>query len=402
MLDDKDVAALREGTFTRDCLTMELISQSRPQPRRFTGPGFFRQSPTRRLEFTIYCVEATDVGTYFDDLVATTAAVLVPDQDFFQLRATDWLGAVWESERIVPDASFGSSGTIVRGFLNAIGTSEEYRGSENFHGIAGRIFSDFEIPANLRTESSETVGGKERRRSAQWRGLKVESYGATLVAHPEPGILTIEARATNALPPRFETRVLETLQFLLARHLQWDTVTRIGNGTCETTIAGRPTPKTASQYWEPLALVHARDQTGTEAFCRLFDAYLRHIIHFTDDRWHPLTVDLNAVSRAAASSLETHVLVLAVAVESILRNAFPDFGQPSRDLLTELDKTLERVDQWALSAELHRRIRGSLGAMKSPRAADQLRDLVRRGLIEDQKRVAWEKLRLQARTGTSF
>jgi hypothetical protein len=403
MLREADYEALRAGTFARDCLRMELVCPSPQASKRFAGPGVIRQAPDRRLEFTIYALESADAGELFTDLFESTPGVLIPREELYVLRAKDWMGTVWEADGILPDPSSGPGGTVVRGNLNSITTAEDSE-SPRFNGLSGRIFGEHEIPANLKTRESKWIGDRETERSFQWRGLKLESCGAAFTLVPEPGELRVGVQADAPLAPRFDTRVMETLQFLLARPLAWDAIVRVSGGIRRTTIGGRPAPKGAAHTWVPLSPVHAQGGEGTTAYCRLFERYLRHVVAYEEDRWHPLSADLTVASSAAGSSLQTHALVLCVAVEGVLRRAFPSSAQPSDSLLVDIDRALNDLNEgegaliqglpaprW--SPEFIKRLQGALGAMREVRAGDQLRELARRGAVEHGKVQAWTKLR---------
>ena len=112
--------AIRSGTLRLDCIQMVLVGRGGESTYR--GAGLIRQDGTGVLEFTLYDpVYRTDTADLFRAFVRPTGG-WVPDDDLYDLRATDLNGRIWSAERIYPDenARVGEPGVFVRGRIRCL------------------------------------------------------------------------------------------------------------------------------------------------------------------------------------------------------------------------------------------------------------------------------------------
>ncbi|MCU0704613.1 MAG: hypothetical protein MUF18_11605, partial [Fimbriiglobus sp.] len=97
-----------------DCTEMTLTQNATENPRVHRGKGLLRQNAEGGLCFRIYPPgDGPLEGTFDKCSERITAGQLVPDDEFYTLRATDWGGRVWTCAQVHPKISTtGCSGTL--------------------------------------------------------------------------------------------------------------------------------------------------------------------------------------------------------------------------------------------------------------------------------------------------
>jgi hypothetical protein len=138
-----------------------------------------------------------------------------------------------------------------------------------------------------------------------------------------------------------------------------------------------PRPDFADDYW------------------RLFSAYFEHVSqHDRPDEYHPITTQIFHLAEGESQQLDLVGLALSVAVEGVLKCAYPQVGAPSQAFLLALEQMQTDLKKLQCSEpSLFVRADGALSAMKSLRPGDQLKELVKLGVITKKQHRTWTKLR---------
>lgn len=394
MLSEQEKRDLQQGTFEIDCPAMILRRQASTDERVFSGPGFIKQTSDRSLYFKLYPGDEFDaLVSELEEFFSGKLGELIPESEFFSLFATDLHGQRWTSSRVSPPGIEHGEGTVVTGYLDEIVSSAD-RVSESPRRayLALRVFDDVKIPLNTVTETTTSVGGKKlkSRRLNAWNFV---SCGNTFHLTQESGLLKIEVTSDDdSFPDHLEKRVIEALQFVLARPLWWTVMQKWSDGVEEVRIR-RQHAVVSNPRLQPPIKFHEYGGDVTHHVRKLFDNYLQYIISHPRDKWHPLSARLHSVCEASGGSLDAEGLTLGVSVEGVLRSEFSELGRPSEDTKKALQQFGKYLKAWDGDETVKRRIQGTVGAMYRPRAKDRMLALIECGAMTDEQLKAWEDLR---------
>lgn len=401
MLRSEEIENLRNGSFWLDCPYMILQKQSRNSSIIYTGPGYIRQSPEGGLKFAVYAKEDLSL----EQLVGPRGRIgeLIPDDEFYSLTANDKLGKKWVSRRILPSFSQNTSqrGTICEGIADEI--ENEIAGANKGDYLYMEIFDDIRIPVNATTSVATTRAGK-RSESIYQDTLSFASNEYKFQIRKDRKSLVVEVESNaKPIPKHFELRILETLRFLLARPLLWTVLYKNVAGTQSTIIR----PSKGNQFEprvQPPIKTFSRDTV--DWFCQLFEKYLNYISSNTEFVLHPISIQLQALFRASTGSIQTEVLVLCVAIESILASEFPQYGKAEENILKAVENALDFLKKWSWNndpeGQIKGRIFGSLHTIIKPNASNRLSELIDIGVIVKSHKDAWNDLRNKAAHGSGL
>lgn len=248
-----------------------------------------------------------------------------------------------------------------------------------------------EIPCTTGTETQTSIGAKPQGRSSKTDVAEFASCGHQCRLSMEAATLRVEIwpdKEPNV--HHMETRIVEGLQFVLARPMSWVLFEREGGRMERTEVRSVPMPASTRRILPP---IHFTRITNAESVWRLCDHYLRHVASHPDEKWHPLSQRLHSVLEATAGSVEVHARTLGIEIEGILKSEFVTSGVPDDIIHSQIDQARELIAGSRLDEGFKERMFGSLRSMRSPRADDRLRALVEAGAITDDQRSAWKKLR---------
>ena len=191
------------------------------------------------------------------------------------------------------------------------------------------------------------------------------------------------------LTPHIEARIVEALQFVLARPMPW--VFREKEDGKARCIEVRPrTTIRVARRFPPISFARVQ---GGETVWGLCDQYLRHVMNHKGEEWHPLSERVHSVLAASAGSLETHALTLAVEIEGILKSEFPTVGAPDETFRDQIRRAAELINTSSLVESAKKRIANRLKNMCGPTATDQLHGLAKVGDVTAEYVRAWTRLR---------
>ena len=318
ILDPIDL--FRSNALELDCAKMELVQADTEAPTLYRGPGYIRQDDAGRIAFKIFPIEATKHPSPTEFAQLGTAGTLLPPDEFYQLAATDALGRRWVAERIIPDTEHGVGGLIgVSGTVHALTSVETVKYSAYWHTLY--FFENLEFPVPSLYRMYTIAAGGVELACATREIEKLRSADFAVSIDRGDGEVRIRLDSRFPFPAHAEVRVVEALQFVLARSL-WCRAIRSTIGNEETIKLISPRQASAvTRLRPPVAL---RTLAGLQHFWQLFDLYLRYVLRRTEAGWHPCTVRLHAACEASANSIEAYALGLAVAVEGMTDILYPE------------------------------------------------------------------------------
>ena len=389
-LSSEELTALREKKFELHCPKMKLESLASAK-RVFSGPGAIRQTPEGKIRFTLYAQENI---SDFEVIKALTEGMnlplgaIIPRDKFYRLSATDLRGHTWECAQVMPDTDSSNEGTICTGKLDEITYKDESVSAKNF--IYLEIFGNVKIPCNTPTVIEKTVAGKKSLPSSSIDSLQFNACGLEFMLHNEESSLRLSAEATDIeFGEHIETRIIEALQFVLARPLLWSIMIKNTGNSKITCIRNIHSDNLRYEVEPPIS----PSRSNTESFCKLFDLYLKHVLQHTQNTLHPFSAQLRSICLASAVTMEAQTLILSVGIENILKHIHETGSQLSPTEKEWLGKAQEYFCSWGGPDDLSKRIASTLSKLGKPSASMRLRELVKSGAIRDEHRKAWEKLR---------
>lgn len=258
-----------------------------------------------------------------------------------------------------------------------------------------------DFPKNDKSTRHEEIAGRP---VASRTTMNVASFEGcrssfTLVDHGGWSRLTV-SRENGPLPIRFEDRVIESLQFVLAQRCDWCVLMTSSGAVEETRVrplsVWRPRPE-----WGVMPAPVDLTSKNADWVWRVFGAYLDYVSACSSPEWHPISQHLRSVLAATYTLPGEVLLPLCVAVEGVLNAAYPcplkaDAGL--RDAFTALSsfaidaqmKGLLAIPRGRLERTL--RICGTLWSSPEPEksAGVRLRRLASIGVVTSEHVEAWQ------------
>jgi hypothetical protein len=260
------------------------------------------------------------------------------------------------------------------------------------------IPGSFEIPANYITEKVTTRSPLARSADEEEIGrssiidtwiLDIERFKVT-VQTSQPGLTITAEPKGGLLPGGFDTRLEETLWFVLAHPCRWLLKMERRGGQGTTSIRSRTSIDVKSKLPPPVDW----DYIPVECVTMLFQHYLAYIQQYSEPRYHPTSVNVLQVLRASTLSIEAEALALSVAIESLLNRDYADCGKPTADDCTQVELLEQLINDSTLLDHIKRRALGAVSRLKSTNAGSCLRQMVAHtDHLSTDLIAAWEKIR---------
>ena len=386
---------LCEQRFHLDSSRIEL--QRSRDGNQFIGPGYIRQKATRDFEIKIYAKGRVDISKLFKEFQSVKSGVFYEENDHYRLSATDVYGKRWTAEGIVnPGTSghFSGDGHFVGATCNELALTEE-SSKQNSSSLWLRSLAPIRFPYNMHTEETTRIGQQERRR----RCLNVAQFtsnGFDFLFKDDQGLSVWAVFKGQSLPARATERITEAIAFTLGTLPLWTMRTCSDGGSQVTRFQNHHQPSKKSTPWPPYRVELVDD---TSSIWGMFDRYLAYVLRDTENQIHPLSRWVFNIGLARGSSLEGQALTLAVAVESVLDQFYKDIGQPASTYVEAVEDLIEHLEKWDGDDQVISRAKGSISGLKCARADDRLRQLVNDGVVLEEDRKTWNKLRHSAAHG---
>jgi len=391
-LTNEEHTALRQGDFEIHCLQMKLERGS-AGGRLFIGPGVIRQGSDGRLHFTLYAKEGLSFSEFVRDVSGpgnVEAGRIIPDEEYYRLSATDTAGREWICEQVLPSTNTSHGGTICNGELAEITNATEPPVPVTKEHLFLDVFEDLSIPFNTRTVISKTVAGRELT-STSLNTLKFETDCFDLLLEKETGSLQIAVGAKNTqFVDHFEMRVMEALQFALARPVYWSVMIKQTARMWEIRIRPSRSERAQSRIGPPVAV----EPDTTESFCKLFDSYLKYVLaRQSDDKLHPISAQMRAICHASMGAIEAEALVVSIAIETILEHVHASKYVLSPEDKEWVERAKRHFETWGGPDVLSNRIVGLFSMLNTPSASMRLSELIELEVITREQKHAWGRLR---------
>ncbi|WP_425613368.1 hypothetical protein NA78x_003199 [Anatilimnocola sp. NA78] len=387
--------------FELHCHTMTLEAVDVDLPK-FCGPGAIRIGASGNLSFIMYAQSV--MAVHIPERLK--AGEVVPKDLIYRLVAidgdkTEWISEQLDGFRIQP--SICSNNAVITGKLYDLrsctpifpeGISAELTESS----LTLFVFDQIDIPLNTRTVTEITVDGEHfSGGGAKLNVAKVDVREIGFTFTKEDDFLRVRAISAK-LPSGIHNRIVESLQFILARPVWWTMMCHEAGNNLLTHIRSLPDYVHDRTPFPPIKSVAFYDPT--KCVWQLFAKYFEHASrHDDDDSWHPMSRFVYSAIEARAAGFDTYRLALGVAIEGILKTAFDKIYAPADDFLLVVEDVLKHTNDWQCpiawdgEQSFRQRLRGSLGQLRSPRADDRLRTLCKMNVLSEDELFAWKKMR---------
>lgn len=319
---------------------------------------------------------------------------IFPRRCFYRVTGIDASGIKWRARWLLPKME-GGEHPIIRGQLRELECSERSHGFE--HQLEMSLLEKIEIPCTTSTTTNTKSASGHEIRSSILNGVRIEHSGVRITITTSDTDFTLEAASSGPLPPRFQKRVSEALQFVLGRHLMWSLVVRTRRSARFVSFRSRVRPDHKPRLHPPIPLTTHR---YVDHVWRLFRCYLAVIGSYTGRGWHPISEQLYHVIEASDGSPDAFGLTLGSAVEGIAQIAFGHLAKPPAALRSDVEAVRAHLRRWdgfaaktASSETLRKRLDGLLGTILRPNVNEIFSKLLSDDLVDVRQIEAWKELR---------
>jgi len=400
--DRETLTRLLFGGGDIDCPEMELERPFHEQPKVFKGPGYIKRDDNGGIVFKIYPVDrSTDSYSGNEWHSTTKAGQIIERKSYYQLKAKDYRGQTWNADFILPGFSIGGSSVIVHGDIRELRASK----TQDFSPVRSylrMLFLDaIEIPCNAFTETRTIRAGDDSGfpGSGSLDLAKFSSCGLNFLLHSKAEALTVEVDSGAPMPPHLETRILEALQFVLAKTLHCRVSERMAGPDCTIRVTQESATSVGTRTMPPL---HPRTLEAcgrpTPAW-EMFDKYLRFVLSYDKPDWHPCSIHIHRAREASVNAIDARALGITVAVEGLVNLAYPRLGRLTAAYKAAVKELRGYATKWpgfpdgGVGSSLRARLPGLVGQLNDVGAGKRLELLAEMGLVEGRLVRAWKKLR---------
>jgi hypothetical protein len=396
-LTHDELLDLRTGRLEVDALHMKLRHRG-TDAVAYEGPGQIRLTQDGTLEYVLFDSGAGD-GFGWDSLPVPGS--WVASDSLLDLSVQDWRGRNWSAQRTRPDTSHvdGKPGVVCRGELREITLTSDGSGpAGEFISLFARFEGD--IPYNLITRIETDAGGRKSY-SFKYNVWEVDGANYTVrVTQADDGLEIEASRPAGVFPAHFDTRLLEGLWFVLAKPIEWYYRIRVNQETHSLTIRRQPPPPPSPRLRPPLEF--RLDSDAAEPCGRMLLRYLEYVEPYLEPRFHPMSVNVRQTLLASATNIETEALALGIAVESLIRREYKQYGKPGVAFISVLGAAMEFWDKWTGPSDVKERIRRAIENMRGTNPREAMNKLVDLGILSPEHRSSWNKLRHTTAHGLDF
>lgn len=391
-MNSDEITAIMENRYSIDCVQLMLTPQlPGTDQKKHQGAGLISQTSDGSFSLKMYCNGNVSPQDVFSRL-NWKAGELIHEEYYYALTATDIKGRQWDAKWIIPDIHSGPdpNGYIIYANLRELSFSSDlYTEVSTYY--AGIYFpGDISIPFNTVVTIEKMVDGQKRSSSGNLNVSKFTVCGIEFEIEKDVGWLLLSALSDTTIDDALIMRLVESLQFVLARPLSWSIVELIHGKTRKVRVKSSQRNVDKSRVQPP---VHFQVVDRLDKVWTLFGRYLIHTKTYDEELWHPLFRWIHAVIESGCSSLDTESLILSVAIEGLLREEFDNLDYRNSELQKQIEDARCVIEKSSLQPSFKNRVLGLFGNMLKPRAKDSLHILKNKNLLDPRLLEEYDKLR---------
>lgn len=402
--DDEFKQAYLQGKLAIDCLEITLTQNGADKPRIYKLAGSLLVNVDNGVEGRlVWPRDAEHPYDMFASLLAlqnVKSGDLFPENHYFSLRAIETGGRVWTHPAVFLKVIEHQKAEILTIQCDYIQMELEVEVSRS---LAHFVFhDDLEIRSNRILPRTDLVRGGERHvikagaSSGTVDGLEVNYYPVGVDKSGGAYEFTAVAPSGKELPVNFDERLLEAIQFCVAK-LAWPVMREVIRDGKQTLLLSKSKPFNNGQVSAAVP-----DHESTD-FYRLMEGYYQYANSESVGNEPPwLSKKIGGLFTLKGVWLDTIALLAGVTVEGILKDAeFKKLGAPDDEALSKIDCLIDYVAK-AESVDPNLKTRAETmmsGAMKSSSASDRLHVLAKAGVVDEDDIKAWKSMRHPAAHG---
>lgn len=377
-----DIESLVSRSLVIECFEITLTQNIDESPFIFCGPGSIETQSDGQLSLKMYDVTKKSSMSQMMRYGLYSQTGIVPESDYFSLRAIDSSGNIWVAPRlyIYDGLRMTSHGTIVEFQIPDIRTERSHPRSdlERVSIASAVITGKFRLPFNKWQDQSDG--------SSSVSSLDFEIDGAKLKLSQKAKHLELEVESSiREIDHELLMTISESISIAIGRDA-WPAYYRLyNNGVTRSFISGRPDVKGLGMI-KPLVDVFPYKTAKLVSFVNCYVNNRQeqhcHLVYY----WRRLYHVSSRIGDVAA-------LVLTVNIEGLVNNYFSEGRVPSGRVLGEISHSKKLIKSLRLPGSTNSRIKNVLGAMKKLSAPNILRALEKEGAIEAVHVKSWNDLR---------
>lgn len=383
------------GKLCIECTSMSLTQDTEHNPSVFRGPGQIVQRENGSLAFTLY---STDTENYrpFGSEPSPSPGRLIDKAHYFTLWARDSSGDKWTGTHILPEPTFtvGASEIVVKGSLWRIVSNQESGLAAPQPTLRAVFVGGHHLPFNRSTRRTLKWAGRTRSHKcsldhARFRRLNCKF---TLARDFDDAALVVAVESNrDDLPSSLSDRIVDALEYMTAQFVRHRVLVTCEEQQRKVEFTSVIAPPVRPISLPPLDRMHSRG--SSKEFWSIFANYLHFCHKCVETKRSSPAQEIRGILQGSCGSIETHALTLAVGVEALVSQLYPDAGKPDPATLEALTMLRSYLKKWTGNSQVKNRAIGSISQLSSVRAGDRFLNLVGNGVISQKQYAAWKSLR---------
>jgi len=394
----QDIEEFLKGQFALDCPRVEL-APCVPSSKKTTllGSGSISLNKDGYFDLKVYFPDSFSIDEVFERL-NWEAGKVIGDDAYYNLKAYELSGSIWEAERFIPDRNSGPGGSMIVGKIPELCQKEEKHSESHKEWIQFHFIEIIKVPLNTVVKEKETVGETTRKMKSSIRLARFAASSIDFEVEESEGHTKLSAVSdTVEFKELTINRIFESFCFVTSNSESWSVLVIKSKEATETRI--RAVNPNALKSRIPPPIGFQRLQT-TDSVWRLFDCYLTHVLLNEEDYFHPISQELYSIIESGKASLDVEALTLSVSIESLLKKELCTLYKITAELTKNICVAKDIVlESEVLDEDFKNRVIGALSAMKNARAKDILFALRHNGLVDKELTKTYGDLRNKSAHG---
>ena len=371
------------NSFEIDCIDICLTQKTDEDPIIYTGPGTIYQDKHGILQLKLYSKSNDIEKDLSHQFKHYPPGKIIPNEDYFTLKATDMFGNEWVADNILISANVSSStaSLVIKSKLAEIKTieSNEARSNTEKNYLFIIVPGQYKIPCN-KTEGLPNGGWRLNRTvfSANEIDFEFKKYDDYLIIYANA--------KTENLDKDVYLKLIEALSIFTGFIVRPIVIENTQKDKDILKIKSVDNSFTNKKLFPPFKQF---TKTEFKSFTCFLEKYLANIeAPFSDlfGFWHK-------INRAWQTSIENSSLSIGVAIEGIVKSYFSELGLADEEILKQAKEAKKLIEDSDLGERIKGRLFGSIGLLKNASPKGALNQMVQEKWLNKAMVSEWKELR---------
>ena len=371
------------NSFEIDCIDICLTQKTDEDPIIYTGPGTIYQDKHGILQLKLYSKSNDIEKDLSHQFKHYPPGKIIPNEDYFTLKATDMFGNEWVADNILISANVSSStaSLVIKSKLAEIKTieSNEARSNTEKNYLFIIVPGQYKIPCN-KTEGLPNGGWRLNRTvfSANEIDFEFKKYDDYLIIYANA--------KTENLDKDVYLKLIEALSIFTGFIVRPIVIKNTQKDNDALKIKSVDNSFTNKKLIPPFKQF---TKTEFKSFTCFLEKYLANIeAPFSDlfGFWHK-------INRAWQTSIENSSLSIGVAIEGIVKSYFSELGLADEEILKQAKEAKKLIEDSDLGERIKGRLFGSIGLLKNASPKGALNQMVQEKWLNKAMASEWKELR---------